>query len=129
MTKDTYDNIKGKNILIVDYNPLNRLIAEKTLKKAGAKIFFADNGIDAAISVEEENVALVLVGIDKPVAGAYDVLKQVQQYHKNIPIIASTNLVYDETRGKCLQAGFTDYFSIPCFNNELLSTINKHLGK
>lgn len=126
-----YPDFSGMNILIVDDNNINVMVAEAFLKKTGCNITTADNGKTALEKIEQSMdnpFHLVLMDMLMPVMNGSDAVhelrrKNPENYPGNLKVIAITgNIVSDEN--EILKEGFNDYLSKPLASELLYEKCN-----
>eukprot|EP01124_Arcella_intermedia_P029838 TRINITY_DN6399_c0_g5_i1.p1 TRINITY_DN6399_c0_g5~~TRINITY_DN6399_c0_g5_i1.p1 ORF type:complete len:353 (+),score=90.02 TRINITY_DN6399_c0_g5_i1:123-1061(+) len=88
-------SISQLKILLVDDNKVVRLFAEKSMKKAGATVISAENGLEAVELLSKEKFDIVLMDIQMPVMDGLEATKIIRDPNSNvldhhIPIIAMT---------------------------------------
>eukprot|EP01029_Cantina_marsupialis_P031197 TRINITY_DN884_c1_g1_i1.p1 TRINITY_DN884_c1_g1~~TRINITY_DN884_c1_g1_i1.p1 ORF type:complete len:1029 (-),score=138.66 TRINITY_DN884_c1_g1_i1:5102-8188(-) len=121
------NKLKGRKILIVDDNVMNRLLASIILQNFQAEIVEADNGKHAMEKIESENPEVVLMDIQMPVLNGIQTTQLLRQKGCEIPVIALTaNAIKGEDK-KCIEAGMNDYLAKPYSENQLLQTLVKWL--
>jgi CheY-like chemotaxis protein/HPt (histidine-containing phosphotransfer) domain-containing protein/two-component sensor histidine kinase len=101
------------NILIVEDNETNVLIASELLKSLG---FSTDSALNGQLAVQRfESGAkydLVLMDLHMPVMNGYDASKYIRE-QSPVPIIAMTADAIEGVREKCAAAGMNDFISKP----------------
>ena len=127
---------RGKHILLVEDNELNREIAVEILSEYGFVVDTAENG---AIGVEKIATAapstydLVLMDVQMPVMNGYEATRQIRALgdplRANILILAMTANAFDEDRRNALAAGMNGFLSKPIIIEELVHTLQKMLHK
>ena len=130
------ENFRGKHILLVEDNELNREIAVEILREYGFVVDTAENG---AIGVEKITTAapstydLVLMDVQMPVMNGYEATRQIRALgdplRANILILAMTANAFDEDRRDALAAGMNGFLSKPIIIEELVHTLQKMLHK
>jgi len=123
------DFLKGKRILIIDDNEMNRLVASTILRSYGALILESVNGKEGVDLLEVQGVDIVLMDIQMPVLNGYEAIQKIRQSGNAIPVIALTAYANQGEREKCLAAGMNDYLSKPFKEDEFLSMISNWLGQ
>ncbi|MGN1404798.1 MAG: response regulator [Erysipelotrichaceae bacterium] len=119
---------KGKKVLLVEDNELNREIATEILKSYGLEIEEAENGQLAVDKLQNKNdYDIVLMDIQMPIMDGYEATDHIRKLGLNIPIVAMTANAFDEDRAKALNAGMNDFISKPINTAELLSVLEKFL--
>ncbi len=125
MTADAanLESMKDLNILLVEDNVLNQLLARKVLNNWGWKVEVAENGLVAIQKLEEQEFDLILMDIQLPEMNGYEAARHIRNkmpYPKQqTPIIAMTAHAFSGEKEKCLKAGMDDYISKP-FNQDML---------
>ncbi len=121
------DELRGKNILIVDDDSRNIFTLTSALESSGAEIYTAFNGQEALdlLDEEEEIINLILMDVMMPVMDGLLAIETIKAHdkHKNIPIIAITAKTTIEDKQKCLDAGADEYLAKPVEFNALFVMI------
>lgn len=121
---------RGKKILLVEDNEINRLVAVTVLGSYGAVISEAVNGAEALVALEKDNYDLVLMDVQMPVMDGLEATQRIRaELKSNIPIIAFTANAIKGEIDKCHAAGMNDYVSKPFEENKLIGTIAHWLIK
>jgi signal transduction histidine kinase/DNA-binding response OmpR family regulator len=113
-------------ILLVEDNEFNRMVAEDTLKELlpGITIDIAVNGEEAVKRVQQREYDLVLMDIQMPVMDGLTATKTIRKTlpapNKNTCIIAMTANVLQEDVQQYLHQGMNGYVSKPFKPDELL---------
>ena len=127
-------NFKGRHILLVEDNELNREIAQEILCEYGFRVDTAENG---AVAVEKVSTAapgsydLVLMDVQMPVMDGYTATRQIRALGDpalaKIPILAMTANAFDEDRHNALESGMTGFLSKPIVIGDLVQELRKIL--
>ena len=127
-------DFRGRCILLVEDNELNREIAEELLKQYGFLVDIAENG---AVAVEKvKNSApgtydLVLMDIQMPVMNGYEATEQIRALEDpalaKIRILAMTANAFDEDRKKALKCGMDGFMSKPIVMEELIRELQNNM--
>jgi len=122
--------LKGKRILLVEDNEINRLVATITLSQYGAEITEAVNGIEGVEALRNDVYDLVLMDMQMPLMDGLEATKIIRnEVGSVVPIIALTaNAIKGESE-KCFMAGMNDFITKPFEEQKLIATIAKWLGK
>lgn len=122
--------LKGKKILIVEDNEMNRFVALTLLEQCGATVAQANDGKEAVDYLESNNADLILMDVRMPVMDGIEATRQIRaNQHTSIPIIALTANAVKGEQDKCLAAGMNDYLTKPFEEENLISTIATWLCK
>ncbi|MEH6394040.1 diguanylate cyclase domain-containing protein [Pseudoalteromonas sp.] len=106
--------LKKAKILIVDDDPLNRLVLEKTLAN-DHEIFLVESGEKALTFVKSTQVDLIILDIVMPGINGYEVLVRLKENPttQTIPVIfISANTSHDD-EAKGFELGAMDYIAKP----------------
>ncbi|MEK4363913.1 response regulator [Paenibacillus sp. FSL M8-0212] len=115
---------EGKKILLVDDDIRNVFALSSVLEGYRMDVTFAENGREA-LEILDKNPEfdLVLMDMMMPEMDGYEAMtriRQIPQFEK-LPIIALTAKAMKEDRGKCIEAGASDYVKKPIQTDQLLS--------
>ncbi len=112
---DMASTMRGAEILLVEDNPLNQLIARKFLENMQLRVTLAENGAEAVAWVCQKKFAAVLMDLEMPVMDGLTAARQLREMPegKHLPIIAMTASAMVQDRQACLDAGMNDHVSKP----------------
>ena len=131
-TKDSKVSIKGKKVLLVEDNDLNREIAKALLEDEGVLVSEAVDGLDALKVFEESDIGyfdLVLMDVVMPNMNGLNATRAIRELNRidsNLPIIALSANAYAEDIKKTKDAGMNDYVSKPFKIENLVEMIDKY---
>ena len=127
-------DFKGRHILLVEDNELNREIAQEILREYGFRVDTADNG---AVAVEKVSTAapgsydLVLMDVQMPVMDGYTATRQIRALENpalaGVPILAMTANAFDEDRRRAMESGMNGFLSKPIVIGDLVQELHKIL--
>ena len=127
-------DFKGRQILLVEDNELNREIAQEILREYGFRVDTADNG---AVAVEKVSTAapgsydLVLMDVQMPVMDGYTATRQIRALENpalaGVPILAMTANAFDEDRRRAMESGMNGFLSKPIVIGDLVQELHKIL--
>ena len=115
---------RGLRVLVAEDNPINLLVTERILAKAGARVDTAENG---RIAVERHRSGLydiILMDCQMPELDGYEATELIRGLDgpgARTPILGVTANAFSEDRERCLRAGMNAYISKP-FSRESRST-------
>ncbi|MEN9529161.1 MAG: hypothetical protein RI932_1034 [Pseudomonadota bacterium] len=125
---------KQKQILIVEDDPINQIVATRFIEAEGYKAKVVENGMRALEELEKHGDEFDLVFMDyfMPVMDGCEVTKrfrsqeQASKPSKHLPIIGLTASVLAVDHLRCRQAGMDDVLLKPIERNALREVISKH---
>lgn len=111
------------NILVVDDNRVNQMVAAKILTQSGYTVDSARDGLEATnkILADPLKYDIILMDIQMPVMNGVDATIKLRQHNIKTPIIAYTAnaLKQDFERERYIQAGMNDLIPKP-LNREII---------
>jgi PAS domain S-box-containing protein len=120
-------SLEGLNVLLVEDNYLNQVLATKVLTDWKCKVEVAENGRVALEKLEPGKFDVVLMDIQLPEMDGYEATRTIRgdtnKALAQIPIIAMTAHAINGEADKCYQAGMNDYVSKPFDTRVLYSKI------
>jgi PAS domain S-box-containing protein len=132
LTEKEQRTLQGVNVLLVEDNPVNQLLAEKLLSDWGCNISIADNGKIAIEKLSEKSYDIVLMDIKMPEMDGYEATRYIRQKMsekvRNVPIIALTAHAALWEAEKCTDAGMNGYISKPFKIKDLYRMIAGNLN-
>jgi CheY-like chemotaxis protein len=115
-------NIRGKRVLLVDDNRINRQVARLFLAPLGVSITEAANGQEALEALAQADFDVVLLDIHMPVMDGPTTIARIRasdQKWKHVPVIALTADAMAGDAEKYLAMGMSAYVSKPINQREL----------
>jgi CheY-like chemotaxis protein len=118
-----------KEILIVEDNEDNRLLAEKILNYYGFKTAYASNGKGALEYCETHHPDLILMDLSLPDIDGMEVTRLLRKksFYQQIPIIALTAHALHGIQETAQEAGLNDFLAKPFLPNDLINLVRKYL--
>jgi PAS domain S-box-containing protein len=123
-------HLKGKEILLVEDNEVNQIVASGILRKAGLTVKVAGNGLKAVEMIQAEPFDLVLMDIQMPEMDGLEAAKTIRALggqYSTVPIVAMTAHAMSGDKELSLQSGMNAHVNKPIDVKELFSTIAKWL--
>ena len=125
---------RGKRVLLVEDNELNREIATALLEEAGMKVDSVDDG-DIAVSTINNAPAdrydLIFMDIQMPKMDGYTATREIRTLpdnrKANIPIIAMTANAFEEDKRKSFESGMNGHIIKPISMEEIAKVLDKLL--
>ena len=111
-------------VLLVEDNPVNQLVAVRVLEKVGHRVTLANNGQEALEHYEHGRFDVVLMDVQMPVMGGFEATQSIRAREnrrrdmlgegwRRTPIIAMTAHAMAGDRERCLASGMDDYVTKP----------------
>jgi two-component system, sensor histidine kinase len=117
-----HEILRNKNILLVEDNEMNRLVACEALSHYGLHITEAINGLEAVELIKNKKFDIILMDVQMPVMNGFEATEMIRKVFKNdTPIIALTANALKGESVKCLAAGMDDYISKPFEEDDLVN--------
>ena len=132
-------NMNPKKILVVDDNAVIIRTLSMKLKSSGYDVLTASDGAEAVSTVRRERPDLILLDLSFPPDVAHgggvawdgflimNWLKRMDEA-QGIPIIIITGGDGAQLKERSMAAGAVDFFPKPIDNDQLLNSIQAHLG-
>ncbi len=116
-------------ILVVEDNPLNRLLVHDILELRGHSVIEAATVDEACRLLERERLDLLLLDVQIPGGGGEAVIREVRAraHLADLPIVAVTSLAMPGDRERLLSNGFQGYLSKPIDTRTFGAAIESYL--
>lgn len=128
-----YD-FKGKRILLVEDNELNREIAEELIGATGASVESAEDGVQAVKKFKESAEGyydLILMDVQMPHMDGYEATRCIRALGRSdaqkVPIFAMTANTFAEDVQKSREAGMNAHISKPLDIRAVYKQMNRYL--
>ena len=125
---------KGKKILLVEDNELNREIARTLLEMRGMEVETAEDGQEAADLYRSRGAgyfSAVLMDIRMPRMDGLEATRAIRAMEDegtdSIPILAMTANAFEEDKARAYEAGMNGYLVKPLDMEAVLDELKKHL--
>ena len=117
-------------LLLVEDEPVNRMLISNILAKSGYSVDLTANGREALTALESNDYTLVLMDCMMPVLNGYDATAAIRDQSSAvrdhlIPVIALTANAFKDDKALCLAAGMNDFLTKPFDLKKLLEMILK----
>ena len=116
---------RAYQVLVVEDNKTNQLIAKTILEQTGMKVTLTDNGEEGVryFSQHRDATDLILMDLHMPVMNGYEATEKIRALDPEIPIVAMTADAITGVEEKCRQVGISHYISKPFEPERFISTI------
>ncbi|MFJ2687657.1 ATP-binding protein [Pseudomonas sp. NPDC087342] len=118
---------EGRNVLLVEDNPVNQTVIEAMLRSLGFTVSVATDGAQAVRSAESLIFEAILMDCRLPIIDGYEATRQIRQLPGclDLPIIALTANALQGDREACLSAGMNDYLAKPFKRTDLQQILQR----
>ena len=120
------------NILIVDDNRINRLVASKMLIEMGTNTCTAIHGKEAVEMCKAKKFSMIVMDMVMPVMNGIDATREIRQgtsLNKHTPIVFSSATIDPDSVESCLLAGGNSFMAKPISKDMLYKRLIDHLSK
>ena len=123
---------RGSKILLVEDNPVNQRVAQRTLQKLAAEVTIANNGAEALERISAIEFDAVLMDCQMPVMDGFTATQRIRELEaarggKRLPIIALTANVMSEDRERCIAAGMDAHLGKPIEPAQVIEALSRFL--
>ncbi|CAI8948813.1 ATP-binding protein [Pseudomonas sp. YuFO20] len=118
---------EGRNVLLVEDNPVNQTVIEAMLRSLGFTVSVAADGAQAVRSAESLIFEAILMDCRLPIIDGYEATRQIRELPgcTDLPIIALTANALQGDREACLSAGMNDYLAKPFKRTDLQQILQR----
>ena len=122
-------NGAGRQVLLVEDNPVNQTVIEAMLRSLGFTVSVATDGAQAVHSAESLEFEAILMDCRLPIIDGYEATRQIRKLPgcSEVPIIALTANALQGDREACLSAGMNDYLAKPFKRTDLQQILQRWL--
>lgn len=119
-------------VLLVEDNPINRLVAIEMLADLGLEVEGAADGKEALEQLSLGTYDLVLMDCQMPVLDGYRATetwrrREIDESRRRTPIAAVTANALPADRQRCLDCGMDDYLAKPYKRDDLIGLLARWL--
>ena len=117
----------GRNVLLVEDNPVNQTVIEAMLRSLGFTVSVATDGAQAVQSAKSLIFEAILMDCRLPIIDGYEATRQIRLLPgcSDLPIIALTANALQGDREACLSAGMNDYLAKPFKRTDLQQILQR----
>ena len=114
-------------VLLVEDNPVNRMIATTMLKRLGAEVEQAEHGQMALDILGEQSFDVVLMDLQMPVMDGLTATQAIRANPKlaQLPVVVLTANAFAEDRASAMACGATDFLSKPVRQEDLAKVMRR----
>jgi len=115
----------GRRVLVVDDEPVGRMIVTRYLESCALEVTAAVDGADAVAQVAADQFDLVLMDMQMPRLDGVSATRQIRAMPNRgrMPILALTANAFSEDRVRCIEAGMNDHLAKPVTREALYQAV------
>ncbi len=127
--EDVNEELSGSHILLVEDNAINQQVGSELLESYGFIVDLASDGAEAVEKALENEYNLIFMDIHMPKMSGLDATKKIREGGKTeVPIVALTADVLDESIQKFKDVGMNDYLAKPIIVKAMVEVLNKWIN-
>ncbi len=120
-------------LLLVEDNPINVLVATELLERYGCSVTPAGNGLEALALIRERQFDLIFMDCQMPEMDGFEASAAIRTMEQEegaarTPIVAFTANAMKSDQEKCLGAGMDDFITKPVSQTSLERVLNRWLA-
>ncbi len=117
------------SVLVVDDNPVTRILCSRVLDSEGYRVLLAEDGIEALRLIKEEPVDLVLLDVMMPGLSGFDALEALRKLYppSRLRVVMVTAKDQSEDIIRAFKLGADDYITKPLDVPVMMARIRAHL--
>ncbi|MFW6249123.1 MAG: ATP-binding protein, partial [Bacteroidota bacterium] len=121
-------NLKGMKILLVEDDKMNQFVMSRLLRKWQSQVDIAENGMEAVEKLKTQKYDVVLMDMHMPQLNGIEATKLIRNQTSEVldhevPIIALTADVTNETRKLVKEAGMNNFITKPSEQEDIYQRI------
>ena len=116
------------DILLVEDNPINALLARALLSREGCEVEHAVGGEEALAACQVGDFDLILMDMRMPGLSGEETARRLRAGGVKTPIVALTANAFEDDRRACLAAGMDDFLVKPLSPDTLRSALTRWAG-
>lgn len=129
-SRSLHRQLKDIDVLLVEDNALNQVVARSILERAGAHVEVVDNGAKAVEVLRQQPTRyhLVLMDVQMPEMDGFTATQLIRtELNLPLPIIAMTAGVMESEREQCIASGMNDFIAKPLNVHDMFAIITRYL--
>ena len=111
------------NLLYVEDDLLSRKIVLKILKQFFNNIIIASNGSEGLNKLKENHIDLILTDIDMPIMNGFEMIDNIRDKDKDIPIVILSSFTKTEYFTKGIEVGVDGYLVKPFKTEQFIAIL------
>jgi DNA-binding NtrC family response regulator len=121
--------VEKSKVLVVDDEEALRYLLSTELSAEGYEVDTAGDGDEAIEAIKKSDYDVVLLDIKMPRVDGFEVLKFIKQNKPEIKVIMLTAYADVKNAIEALKLGASDFVSKPYDLEDILTSINRALGR
>jgi two-component system, sensor histidine kinase and response regulator len=117
------------NVLLVEDNEINQMVAQQNLENFGLEVTLAENGEVAVQKAKESSFDIIFMDLQMPIMDGYEATKKIREFNQNIPIVALSAAAMENDKSLTHEVGMNDHIAKPIDLSELQQILEKYLEK
>ncbi|MGM0497741.1 MAG: hybrid sensor histidine kinase/response regulator, partial [Bacteroidota bacterium] len=118
----------NKTILLIEDDEANRYFIDKVLAPTRAKLIPCSDGTEGMKNyMNHPEIDLILLDLKLPGKSGFDIIREIRNKDKKIPIIVQTAYAWSGDKEKAIEIGSSDYYTKPIDKESLLSILKNYL--
>ena len=119
-------NWNNMQILVAEDEELNWYFIREMLRKTGAKILRARNGMEAVSLTRKYSPDIILMDIKMPELSGLEATRTIRLFDSQVPIIAQTAFVMAQEKEESMQAGCNHFVTKPLDRTTIMELIDSY---
>ena len=121
------------DVLLVEDNDVNRVVAFNMLEKLGCTVFTASNGVEALNMLAQQSFSVIFMDVQMPEMDGFEATRRIRAQEKaqheqglnvqSANIVAMTASAMRGDAERCLEAGMNDYIAKPINLNRIINIL------
>jgi two-component system, sensor histidine kinase and response regulator len=120
----------GRNVLVVEDNPVNQKVAQRFLERLGCRVTLAVDGAKGVSAFEGGRFDLVLMDLQMPELDGFEATRRIRELERGrscrIPVVALTANAMSGQAELCTAAGMDGLLAKPIDINQLRATLDRY---
>jgi len=130
---ESLPNFAGAEVLLVEDNKVNQMVAKAMLAKLGCLVQVVENGEAALNEMMSRRYALVLMDCQLPVMDGFTATTHLRRWELDCGrpaqcVVALTANAMQGDEARCREAGMDDYLSKPLRQADLVALLSRRLA-
>ncbi|MEQ9307490.1 MAG: ATP-binding protein [Marinoscillum sp.] len=114
---------RSHDILVVDDNDVNLMLAQKILESMNLTVYSARNGKEAVTMALKKNFDIIFMDVQMPIMDGYAASAKLRKSNYFGPIIALSANVYNEDIKRCYENGMNGHLRKPFTKKEIYNKV------